>query len=340
MPAAIEIGILGPALDHVVLQHRVVRRAEQLLAIELLVQRKRRRVGRRQPCLERARRVGFGFHRGRGVVVELGVVLVDAKVCRLCRVALEEILEDLGRDLLERGVARSRRRPFRRRVPAAARASQHCHRRHRHRAPQPHAPNRHDRDLTVRATSRARRAAGRSSASPAYHAISHMRLRTIRVASVLAAAWISVAMQQPTDAFVDRLIAQMTLEEKISMLHGATDPETLRPGGVSAGRPEAGHSAAAADRRSGRRAHGPACDRAAGARRARGDVLAELAKRVRASASRRDARARHQDVILAPMVNIVRVPQGGRNFETLGEDPLLDEPTRRQPRSSAFRPKD
>ena len=30
-------------------------------------------------------------------------------------------------------------------------------------------------------------------------------------------------MQQPTDAFVDRLIAQMTLE--ISMLHGATDPE-------------------------------------------------------------------------------------------------------------------
>ena len=52
-----------------------------------------------------------------------------------------------------------------------------------------------------------------------------MRLRTIRVASVLAAAWISVAMQQPTDAFVDRLIAQMTLEEKISMLHGATDPE-------------------------------------------------------------------------------------------------------------------
>jgi hypothetical protein len=43
------------------------------------------------------------------------------------------------------------------------------------------------------------------------------------VASALAAAWVSVAMQQPTDAFVDRLIAQMTLE--ISMLHGATDPE-------------------------------------------------------------------------------------------------------------------
>jgi len=37
----------------------------------------------------------------------------------------------------------------------------------------------------------------------------------------------------------------------------------------------------------------------------------------------RDARARDQDVIFAPMLNLVRVPQAGRNFETLGEDPFL-----------------
>ncbi|MER7619680.1 beta-glucosidase, partial [Nonomuraea wenchangensis] len=37
----------------------------------------------------------------------------------------------------------------------------------------------------------------------------------------------------------------------------------------------------------------------------------------------RECRALGMDVILAPMVNIVRVPQAGRNFETLGEDPLL-----------------
>ena len=37
----------------------------------------------------------------------------------------------------------------------------------------------------------------------------------------------------------------------------------------------------------------------------------------------RDSRARDQDVIFAPMLNMVRVPQAGRNFETLGEDPFL-----------------
>ena len=37
----------------------------------------------------------------------------------------------------------------------------------------------------------------------------------------------------------------------------------------------------------------------------------------------REARTMGQDVLLAPMLNLVRVPQAGRNFETLGEDPAL-----------------
>ncbi len=37
----------------------------------------------------------------------------------------------------------------------------------------------------------------------------------------------------------------------------------------------------------------------------------------------RGQRATNQDVWLAPMMNMVNVPTGGRNFETLGEDPYL-----------------
>jgi len=36
-----------------------------------------------------------------------------------------------------------------------------------------------------------------------------------------------------------------------------------------------------------------------------------------------DAQATNNDVIFAPMINLVRVPYGGRDFETLGEDPFL-----------------
>lgn len=36
-----------------------------------------------------------------------------------------------------------------------------------------------------------------------------------------------------------------------------------------------------------------------------------------------EARALDQDVLLSPMMSIVRTPKAGRNFETLGEDPLL-----------------
>ncbi len=36
-----------------------------------------------------------------------------------------------------------------------------------------------------------------------------------------------------------------------------------------------------------------------------------------------EARAKNNDVIFGPMMNMVRIPQGGRDFETLGEDPYL-----------------
>jgi len=36
-----------------------------------------------------------------------------------------------------------------------------------------------------------------------------------------------------------------------------------------------------------------------------------------------EARAKNNDAIFGPMMNMVRIPQGGRDFETLGEDPYL-----------------
>jgi beta-glucosidase len=48
----------------------------------------------------------------------------------------------------------------------------------------------------------------------------------------------------------------------------------------------------------------------------------ELAHEFGASVGR-DARARGVDIMLAPAVNIMRVPQNGRNFEYLSEDPYL-----------------
>ncbi len=48
----------------------------------------------------------------------------------------------------------------------------------------------------------------------------------------------------------------------------------------------------------------------------------ELAYKV-GSAIGREVKARDRHVILGPCVNIARIPQGGRNFESYGEDPFL-----------------
>ncbi|MEU6791449.1 glycoside hydrolase family 3 C-terminal domain-containing protein [Nonomuraea wenchangensis] len=129
---------------------------------------------------------------------------------------------------------------------------------------------------------------------------------------------------------VDALLRELTLQEKVALLHGAADPASKGAAGYVPGVPRLGIPEL-------RLADGPAGVR--GAVQAGGQsggqatalpapvALAAtfdpgLARRYGAVLGR-ECRALGMDVILAPMVNIVRVPQAGRNFETLGEDPVL-----------------
>ena len=130
------------------------------------------------------------------------------------------------------------------------------------------------------------------------------------------------AAQAKAPSKVDTLVAAMTLDEKLSMLYGATDPAGYGEAGYIAGVPRLNIPPL-------RLTDGPAGIRTAQPATAMPAPVAMASTFSVALAEQfgkvlgQDARARHQNVVLAPMVNIVRVPQGGRNFETLGEDPLL-----------------
>jgi beta-glucosidase len=121
---------------------------------------------------------------------------------------------------------------------------------------------------------------------------------------------------------VEGLIGKLTLDEKISLLHGATDPNSLGQAGYVPGVPRLGIPPL-------RLADGPAgvhVTRHATALPAP-VLLASafdpgLARRY-GQVIGREGRALGQDVLLSPMVNLIRTPYAGRNFETFSEDPLL-----------------
>ncbi|MGD2134539.1 MAG: glycoside hydrolase family 3 N-terminal domain-containing protein, partial [Gemmatimonadales bacterium] len=118
------------------------------------------------------------------------------------------------------------------------------------------------------------------------------------------------------------LLRAMTLEEKLSFLYGAEDPADRGQAGYIPGVPRLGiPPLRLADGPAGIRTSMPATALPAPVALA-ASFDPELARRF-GQVIGREGRARIQDVLLSPMVNIVRVPQAGRNFETLGEDPLL-----------------
>jgi beta-glucosidase len=123
---------------------------------------------------------------------------------------------------------------------------------------------------------------------------------------------------QANDGRVEALIARMTLEERIQMLHGANRRGFIGyvPAIPRLGIPEL----ALTDGPAGVR-HGPGTAFPAPV------ALAATWDRALAqeygAALGAETKAKGQNILLGPMVNIVRVPEGGRNFETFGEDPYL-----------------
>jgi beta-glucosidase len=123
---------------------------------------------------------------------------------------------------------------------------------------------------------------------------------------------------QSIERRVDALIRSMTLEEKIQMVHGAPKRGLIGyvPGISRLGIPEL----ALTDGPAGVR-HGPGTAFPAPV------ALAATWDRALAHeygvALGAETKAKGQNVLLGPMVNLVRVPEGGRNFETFGEDPYL-----------------
>jgi beta-glucosidase len=114
---------------------------------------------------------------------------------------------------------------------------------------------------------------------------------------------------------IDDLISRMTLEEKILMLSGDTTHYDSRPNerlGIPVLRMADGPAGVRAD--SSTAFPAPVCI----ASTWNTDLVYRLGQTLGL-----EAKAKNKNVLLAPCVNIHRVPHGGRNFESYGEDPFL-----------------
>ncbi|WP_226008395.1 beta-glucosidase family protein [Natrinema salinisoli] len=121
---------------------------------------------------------------------------------------------------------------------------------------------------------------------------------------------------------LDTIIKNLTLDEKIRLVHGAVDPHEKATGYLSGVEHVDIPPLSLVD--------GPLGVRASGERATAFPASIALAASWQPSLAQRFGRAlaretaaHGQDVILAPGVNIVRVPHGGRNFEYYSEDPYL-----------------
>jgi len=139
--------------------------------------------------------------------------------------------------------------------------------------------------------------------------------KALLICSLAASVSLSSSPQAPdTDEQVEKILAQMTLEEKIDYLSG-TGMATRSVARLNV------PAFKMADGPMGVRNYGPATAMAAGINLAATWDPA-LARRVGEQIGR-DARAKGVHFFLGPGVNIYRAPMNGRNFEYYGEDPYL-----------------
>jgi beta-glucosidase len=129
-----------------------------------------------------------------------------------------------------------------------------------------------------------------------------------------------------TGVSVDALLAAMTLDEKLTFVHGDRDPQSLGQAGYVPGVARLGiPPLRLTDGPAGVRVTHPST--AMPAPVALASTFDETLARRYGQVIGRDGRALGQDVLLSPMVNAIRVPYAGRNFETFSEDPLVSAKT-------------
>src|SRR5690349_14506558 len=136
------------------------------------------------------------------------------------------------------------------------------------------------------------------------------------------AAPVSASSAAPPSRRVAALIAAMTLDEKLSFVSPAVDPADRGQAGFLPGVPRLGiPELRLTDGPAGVRLRQPAT--ALPVPVALASSFDPALAREYGQVIAREGRALGQDVILSPMANIIRVPQGGRNYETFSEDPYL-----------------
>ena len=158
------------------------------------------------------------------------------------------------------------------------------------------------------------------------------RLIQFAVLAVIAAGFASCAMSPQdkltvNDKKINKIIAQMTLEEKVEMLHSKTNmsSEGVPRLGIQDIKYTDGPFGIREENGDGFRSLGWTLDSATYF--PTGSALAATWSKEMAYkngwAMGKEGRLRGKDIILGPAINIQRLPVGGRTYEYLSEDPVL-----------------